>query len=265
MSAAADGVPTRRRRSPYAVVHDVDGPKVRLGVLWFVASVGACLLARPLLALVMATAAALAADQVVRFHDPAASTGWRALLEDPPRLVAVLGAAGLPLAAAAGSDTLAGAMAAATMLGFLAAGGRGVLPVFTSMQLGLAAASPVLLHRLGIAAALFLLLLVAAYDAGDFLVGTGAGTTWEGPVAGVAAVAVVGFATTVLTPRPLLEEGAATLALLVAMLAPLGPPLASVLVGDGRRPARYVRRLDSLLIAGPVSAYVLSALLPRLQ
>jgi hypothetical protein len=108
------------------------------------------------------------------------------------------------------------------------------------------------------------LLLVAAYDVGDFLVGTGAGTTWEGPAAGIAAAAVVGFATTVVAPPPLVEDGSATLALVVAMLAPLGPPLASVLVGDGRQPARYVRRLDSLLLAGPVSAYVLAALLPRL-
>ena len=171
----------------------------------------------------------------------------------------------MPLAAVAGSDTLVAAMAATTIVGFAVLGGRGVLPVFATLQLGVAAASPLLLHRLGTAAALFLLLLVAAYDAGDFLVGTGAGTTWEGPAAGVAAVAVVGFATTVLTPRPLLEEGAAALALVVAMLAPLGPPLASMLVGSGAAPARYVRRLDSLLIAGPVAAYVLAALLPRIQ
>lgn len=254
-----------RRRSPYAVVYDVEGPKVRLGVLWFVATAAACLLSRPVLALLLAGAAACAADQVVRMHDPSATSGWRALPLDLPRLVAVLGAASLPLAAAAGSDTLAAAAAAATAVSLLTVGLRGALPLLAALLLGLAAASPLLLHRLGVAAALFLLLLVAAYDAGDFLVGTGAGTTWEGPAAGVAAVAVVGFATTVLTPRPLLEEGAATLALLVAMLAPLGPPLASLLVGSGATPARFVRRLDSLLVAGPIAAYVLSALLPRIQ
>lgn len=253
------------RRSPYAVVHDVEGPKVRLGVLWFVATVGACLLPRPVLALVLAGAAACAADQVVRIQDPSATAGWRALPLDLPRLIAALGAGSMPLAAAAGSDTLAAAAAATTAVSLLIVGLRGTIPLLAALALGLAAASPLLLHRLGVAAALFLLLLVAAYDAGDFLVGTGAGTAWEGPAAGVAAVAVVGFATTVLTPRPLLEEGAATLALLVAMLAPLGPPLASLLVGSGATPARFVRRLDSLLVAGPVAAYVLSALLPRIQ
>lgn len=254
-----------RPRWPYAVVHDVDGPKVRLGIAWFAATAVACLVSRPLLAVVLAGAAAFAADQLVRLHDAALSSDVRRLLEEPTRLVAVLGAASMPLAAAAGSDTLAAAMVATALLGVVALGGRVVVPVFAALPIGLAAASPVLLHRLGPASALFLLLLVAAYDAGDFVVGTGAGTTWEGPAAGVAAVAVVGFATTVLTPRPLLEEGAATLALLVAMLAPLGPPVASLLIGNGARRARYVRRLDSLLIAGPVAAYVLASLLPRLQ
>jgi hypothetical protein len=37
-----------------------------------------------------------------------------------------------------------------------------------------------------------------------------------------------------------------------------------MLAGDGARPARYVRRLDSLLLAGPVTAFVLAALLPKL-
>jgi hypothetical protein len=259
-------------RSAFAVVHDIDGPKMRLGFGWFVVSVGACMVARPLLAVVMAAAAACASEQLVRLHDPLCAhepaprlQRAQRLLSDPARLVAVLGAASMPLAAAMGSDTLAAAMGATVVLAMVAAGGRALLPVLGAIPIGLAAASPLLLHRLGMAAALFLLLLIAAYDAGDFIVGTGAGTTWEGPVAGIAAVAVVGFATTVIAPPPLLEEGAGTLAILVAMLAPLGPPVASALIGDGARPARFVRRLDSLIIAGPISAYVLAALLPRLD
>jgi hypothetical protein len=253
----------------YVVVHDVDGPKIRLGVVWFAVSVGACVAARSLLALVMAVAAALAADQLVRLHDPSVADAARTareraerLLGEPVRLTAAIGAASLPLAAAAGSDTLAGAMAATVIVGLVAAGGRAVLPISAALSMGLAAASPVLLHRLGMSAGLFLLVLVAAYDAGDFLVGTDAGTTWEGPAAGVAAVAVVGFAATVLAPPPLLEDGAATLAILVALLGPLGPLVASLLVGDGGTKARFVRRLDSLIVVGPIAAYVIAAL-PR--
>jgi hypothetical protein len=246
----------------FAVRHDVEGPKVRLGVVWFGLSVGACALSPLALAVVLSAAAALAADQVVRLHAVDGSSA--PLLEDPARLVAVLGAASLPLAASQGVDTLAAALMATVVLTMVATTGHAALPILAVSSLGMAAASPLLLHRLGMAAALFLLLLIAAYDAGDFLVGTGAGTSWEGPAAGVAAVAVVGFAAVVIAPPPLEEEGAATLALVVALLAPLGPPLASMLVGDGVTPARFVRRLDSLLLAGPIAAYALAALLPRL-
>ena len=86
----------------------------------------------------------------------------------------------------------------------------------------------------------------------------------EGPVAGVAAVAVIGFAIFVVALPPLEEQGAIAIAALVGMLAPLGPPLASGLIGDGARPARFVRRLDSLLVAGPVVSFALDALLPKL-
>ena len=242
----------------FAVVHDIDGPKVRLGAVWFAATIAACFAGRPALAVLMAAAVACAADQVVRLHDPRATAS---VLEEPVRLVAVLGAASLPLAAAAGSDTLTGACALSVMAAACVGGGRSAVVVLGVLPLGLGAAAPVLLHHLGTSAALVLLVLVAAYDAGDFLVGTGAGTTWEGPAAGVAAVAVAGFAFTVIGPPPVLEEGAATAAVLVAMLAPLGPPLASLIVGDGATKARFVRRLDSLVLCGPVTAFVLAALL----
>jgi hypothetical protein len=246
----------------FRVVHDVDGPKVRLGFLWFVVACGSAAVGRPALAIVMAVAGALAADQLVRLHVEVGTL--RSILTQPIRVAAALGGAALPLAAAAGSDTLAAACAATVVMLMAVAGTRAFVPIMAVLACGLSAASPVLLHRLGTAAALVLLVLVCAYDAGDFLVGTGAGTSWEGPAAGIAAVAVVGFAATVLAPPPLVQEGAATLAILVALLAPLGPALASVLIGDGATPARYVRRLDSLLLCGPVAAYVLAALIPRL-
>jgi hypothetical protein len=245
----------------FTVRHDTSGPKVRLGVVWFAAVVGACVLSPLLLALVLAGAAALAAEQVVRLH--AASAGPR-LVEDPARLTAVLGAASLPLAASQGGDTLTGAIAAVVLVALVVGGAHASLTLLAVIPLGLAAASPVLLQRLGTAAGLVVLVLVAAYDAGDFIVGTGAHTPWEGPVAGVAAVAVVGFAAIVLAPPPLEEEGAIALTLVVALLAPLGPGVASMLVGDGVTPARFVRRLDSLLVVGPFAAYLLAALLPRL-
>lgn len=260
----------------FAVVHHEAGPKVRLGVVWVVVAVVATLADRRLLAVVMAVAAGLAADELVRIHVPAsleaaAASSWqraRRFLGAPVRVGATVGAAGLPLAASAGLDTLGAwivAVALLLLVSSLASGlDEALHPLIGVLPIGLAAASPVLLAHLGSAAAVALLVLVAAYDAGDFIVGTGAATAWEGPAAGVSAVAVLGFAAVVLAQPPLEEDGSAMLAVLVALLAPLGPPLGSVLIGDGAREARFVRRLDSLLLVGPLASYAMAGLLPRL-
>ncbi|MCU1376541.1 MAG: hypothetical protein JWO68_3827, partial [Actinomycetia bacterium] len=58
-----------------------------------------------------------------------------------------------------------------------------------------------------------------------------------------------------LAPKPLGGHGVLALAVVTAVQAPFGPPAASVLIGDGRRPARFVRRLDTLLVLGPVAAW----------
>jgi len=258
----------------FAVVHDIDGPKVRLGALWFAVAVGSAYVHVAALAAVMACAAALAADEVLRLHVPAegdaggAGGRVRRVLGDARRLPVVLAAAAVPLAAAAGSDTLAAALVAGVAVvpawRVLAAphdASPAVVPITTIgvVALGLAASAPVLLHRFGPWAAVVLLVLVSAYDAGDFLVGTGAASGWEGPVAGVLAVGVCTFAAAVVGLPPLEVDGAVALGALTAVLAPFGPPLGSLLVGDGRTKARFVRRLDVLLLLAPVAAWATPA------
>jgi hypothetical protein len=247
-------------RLPLAIDPDAEGPKVRLGVAWFAATVAAALLGQLLLALVLAATAAFAADQVLRLH----GKGQDDLVVDPLRLPAVLAAAALPLAAVAGADTLAAATTAVVLTALVHRLFSGpvdgavadlALVLVAAVPFGLAAAAPVLAAELAPAGAIVLLVLVAAYDAGDFLVGTGATSPWEGPVAGVVAVGVCGFGAWVVAPAPLGGHGVLALAVVTAVLAPLGPPAASVLIGDGSRPARFVRRLDTLLVLGPVAAW----------
>src|SRR5689334_20781636 len=137
--------------------HDTDGPKVRLGVLWFAVRLGACAWSPLALAVVLAVAAGLAADQIVQLHAdaPPRPSGTRdPLLEDPARLTAVLGAAALPLAASQGADTLTAALAATVVLTMIGTTGRASLPLLAAFAVGMAAASPVLLQRLGTAAGL---------------------------------------------------------------------------------------------------------------
>ena len=134
------------------------------------------------------------------------------------------------------------------------------LTVLVALAVGLAAAAPVLLRGLGLAAPLALLAFAAAHDMGAYLVGTGATATWEGPVAGIAAVACVTLFVAVLVPS-FTGAGSFALGVVAGTLAPLGPLAASALLGDRSAPAPALRRLDSLLLMGPVWAWVAAALL----
>ena len=241
------------------MVRDTDGPRIRLGVLWFAVAVAAAVTGRVALGGLMAVAAALAAHQLA------------VVVLDAPhmRLPAALGAGALPLAASAGSDTLTAAVAATVVVTMVwrvfepAQAGATVevgLTVAFSLSMGLAAATPVLVGGLGRGPAVAVLLLVSAHDAGDFIVGTGSARRWEGPAAGIVTVLVLTFATSVVAPSPLTPEAWWVVGGVVAALAPLGPPAASVLLGSGRRRAGYVRRLDSYLLAGPVAAYAVAIL-----
>lgn len=251
---------------------------MRWGLIWFVVTIAAAVLARPLLAAVLALAAALAADQVLRLRDAevVATTGGKVggLLSDPRRLPALLGAAALPLAAGAGGDTLAAALGALVVVvlgqrvcttGAQPQRANGVadasFAILVAVTLGAAAAGPVLVRGFGAQAAVVVLILVCAYDAADFLIGSGSSTSWEGPAAGIVTVGVVSFALSVVPLEPVDAGATYALGALTAVLAPLGPPAASLLVGSGRRPARHLRRLDSLLVLGPVVPYVLAAIL----
>jgi hypothetical protein len=237
-------------------VPDVEGPKVTLGLVWLAAALAAAAWSQPLLAVLMALASAAAADEVARIH-----LGAR-------RWTVALAGAVLPVAALLGSTGLVAGAAAVCALPaagrLLHRGGPAgtveglAVGLVGPLVLGLAAASPVLLARLGPAAAVTMVVLVSAYEAGDFTFGAGASVPWEGPAAGIVAVAVFGFGAWVLDVAPLDQVGVVWLAATVGVLAPLGPPVGSVLLGAATRPGRYVRRLDTLLVAGPLAAWAVA-------
>jgi hypothetical protein len=125
---------------------------------------------------------------------------------------------------------------------------------------GLAAGCMVLLVRFEIGAAIALLLLVSAYEIGDYLVGSGGSSALEGPAAGLAAIVVITFVISVLAVPPFDFTSAWIFGALVGVLAPAGQLLASALLPDRGSPASGLRRLDSLLLAGPVWAVGVSGL-----
>ena len=247
-------------REPLSAVPDTDKPHVRLGLAWIVVTIAAAAGGRVTLGLWMSAVAAIAAVQVTKV--------WMERHERPVSYVAVAGAAALPLAAIGGLDTVNIIAVLVVVITLLArvtnvtkAPSRDVaLTLMIIFPIGLATAAPVLLRNVSLAAPLALFAFAAAHDMGAYLVGTGAVNDWEGPVAGIASIFCVTLFVAVLVPS-FGPGGPFVLGVVAGILAPLGPLAASIVLGDRDATAPALRRLDSLLLLGPVWAWVAAVLL----
>ena len=248
-------------RNKLAVVHQSVRPHGRLGVAW-AAITAVVVIAGPVwLAIWLALGAFVAATQTCKV--------WRARGERPLPAFAAIPAAALPLAAASGIQTVNAVIVTAVVLTLAArlffqtkAPLRDVgLTLLIGVSIGTAVAAPVLLRHVSMTAALFLLVCAAVYDAGAYLIGTGASSAWEGPAAGVAALIPVTMLAAVVMVPPFSGAEPLLLGALAAGLAPIGPIAGSVLLGDRTSNAPALRRLDSLLILGPIWAWCAVALL----
>ena len=242
----------RWREQRFSVPYPTDGPKVTLGVLWAAAVLFGAWTTPPVLALVVASVAALAGLQ--------AGTAWEPLVD--PRITAVVagitalaglgGALGLGIALVLLAPAM-GAVAAGT-----ATGDRDHLAhvaetlARASLPLGLAAGSLVAIEGIEFSAMLALVILVSSYEAGDFLIGTGSANAIEGPVAGLVAMVVVSAALYIVLPAPFTTDSFPLFVILTAVAAPLGQIAGSAVLPRGDSWAPAVRRLDSYLIAAPL-------------
>jgi len=244
----------QRLERRYAVVYDIEGPHVRLGMLWFLVAAAALVVGPLPAALVYGSAAALAGAQTARV--------WRRHKERPNRVVAAGMAGGMVLGACLGSGggglgILVGTgFAVATAMGDTRSRNAALTDAGWTIQcalpVGMAAMSMVLLARLDQGSAIALLLLVSAYETGDYIVGSGARNPYEGPVAGIAAVTVVTFIVSTLSISAFDFSEAWLFGAAVAVLAPLGQLFASALLPAASSPASALRRLDSLLLVAPL-------------
>ncbi|MCP5026833.1 MAG: hypothetical protein GY929_11180 [Actinomycetia bacterium] len=255
----------KRRQSEqnrrYAMVYDITGPKVRLGFLWFIWQFEAIYLGRWAVALSFAGVAGMAAWQ-------AAGTWIERGATDDRKLVAALVAV-CPLAAWAGTGLLGLVLLFVTTVALILAALRGHTAEGTLVKVGeilrvvlvpaVGASAVVLVYKVDIGAIIALSLLVAAYEMGDYLVGSGSPNVVEGPVAGIAAVAVVGFTLSLsfLQPPPFEGTDIWFFAALVALLCPIGQVLASWVLPRSAAHAPALRRLDSWLVAAPVWVVIL--------
>ena len=243
------------------VVPDVDGPHVRLGLLWAVITFPLALAGPVFLAPWMAVNALVAAGNISRSFRKSDRPG-------PVAPVAVFGAAVLPLVAAFGVVAVAAAAVAVALAAVVAARqpqqGTTVdvrLAMLVPIVVGLAAASPVVLRADGVTPALVLLAFVCVYDASVYVVGSGAANAWEGPTAGAAFIAALTLLVAAVFVPPFRGVSPWLLGFLAAVLAPVGPYVASALLSEPGFKAPGLRRLDSLIVLGPLWTVAALALL----
>ncbi len=238
----------------YAVPYALDGPKVLLGVAWFLVLVGLFLIDARIAALLLVPVAAVAGLQV--------GHAWAARELVDRRVVsaiaAVVALTGLVDKRLLGVGVVVG-VAACLIAAAIQGSADGAtlirvaeLLVRSAIPVGAAAGSMLLLGVDSPDAFMALVLLVSAYEAGDFLVGTGADNAFEGPMAGLLALAVVGAGLTLVQPVPFDRASMPLFAGLVAIGCPLGQLLASALLPHGTAWAPALRRMDSYLIAAPL-------------
>jgi len=258
----------------FAVPYPTDGPKVTFGLLWFAAIMGAALLG-------------------FNYDNAAVSSVAVAVVGSVVALLAGLqtGFAWLPKTKATRSWTAAAAFATG-ISGFYGPWGavigvvlglliltvylvlyrghrRTPLQLFdvlvrSSLPVGLAAACLAAMAFRNLPVLIALVLLVSAYEVGDFLVGSGAFNPVEGPMAGVIAAGVVAFFLFLIQPDPFSSETIVVFVAVAAVSCVAGQYLASALLPRGNAWAPALRRLDSYLLVAPIWLLLL-VLLPDLH
>lgn len=225
-----------------------EGPRIRLGVAYAIAAVLLVVVGGIPLALGAGVLGATAATQTAR--------SWAAI--PPVRFLAFGGGLLIPLAALAGPLGVAAGAVAVVVASLVLAGPRSTTVSLVArvalipIACGVATAAPVALRDRGLAGVGVLVACVLLYDATVFVMGADARWRWEGVIPGlVAVVAVMLFAAAVLVPP---FRGAAPWVLggLALVALPAGAAVGSLLRGRAPRPVPALRRIDSLLVVGPV-------------
>jgi hypothetical protein len=238
----------------YRIHYDIDGPRVRLGVAWFVGAMVAFALGTVGVALYFGVAFAAAGSHALRT--------WRARGAAVDPRVALVSVA-VVIAGAAVHPRLMGVgvlLLAVAAVGLAAqevgvgpgALARASLVLQTALPTAVAGGCLVLLVDVEPWAALALVLLTSAYETGDYLIGSGALNAVEGPLAGGVAVLVVTLAVAALGFPPFGLGQAVVFGLLVGPGAFAGQILASAILPHSRAFAPALRRVDSLLIVAPL-------------
>ncbi len=241
---------------------DTGGPRVRLGFLWFFLALAAVTSGRWWTAALTAAVAAAAGYQVARAW---ALAGADAELDDDrpvpagtgrlAALASALLAGSVPLAAGYGTGAAGAALlVVALVVGAVMAIGSvstGARVAIASVLPAVAASSIVLALQVDLWVALFLVLTVSLYDAGNFALGAEAAGRWEGPVGGVLGALAVTFTMATIQVPPLDRAQWWIAGAVVAATCAAGQWLTSYFLPTPTTWVPAARRLDAYLVAGP--------------
>ncbi|MSW45034.1 MAG: hypothetical protein F2520_09395 [Actinobacteria bacterium] len=241
------------------------GREVRFGILWFVGFIVCAFVGPIAVALLIGSLSSVAALQSVAAWKQARSEVDRQVAAVTPLAAALAALVGVGLS---GFVLLFGVVAAVVLAlaaprrrsGVIARAGVTVrcmlLPTITAVAV-------VSMARTSMSGLLVLLVLVSAYEAGNHLIGTDAGSVFEGPIAGIIAVVVLTFTEATFQFGPFSSHSAWVLGALAAVTAPLGAPLAAAMVPRAQDVGAALRRLDAWLVVAPAWCWVLWNLLGR--
>ncbi|NNE97304.1 MAG: hypothetical protein HKN24_14895 [Acidimicrobiales bacterium] len=254
----------------FAVPYRTEGPKISLGILWFATVLGAAWVAGILTIIPVSVAVTVGGFQVGHawVTDPAAGRSAHRvgnIVSVPTfRFLAAVLALLTALGGWGGAFGLGMATIVTTLLALLTGawfgGGIGLdraieigaLLVRCAIPVGVAGGAIVAVAVAEPRAFVVMLALVSAYEAADFLVGTGSPNAVEGPIAGLVSVAVAGFALRLIPPEPLTQDSLTAFAVLTALCCVVGQLLASAVLPRGGAYAPGLRRLDSAMLTAPL-------------
>lgn len=252
----------------YAVRHDLQGPRLRFGFVWFVALLVSLLGGTLGVAVLFALIGAITAMQV--------AGAWKAKRAPVNQMLAAAMAGLAPLAAYLGNRWAGLLMVAFAALALVLGGAAKVNPrsvtkdsivgnwaaAAATLRSGLfvmvVGVAVVQVHRVDSLMLLFLLASACVYDSGDYLCGAGYRNRIVGPVAGSIGVLVVTMSMTAIRLDPLSSAQVWFFGIAFALLCPLGQLFGSWILPSTRASAPGLRRLDSWLLAAPFFWFGLS-------
>lgn len=245
----------------YSVRHDLQGPRLRFGFLWFAVLLLSLLGGTLGVAVLFSLVGSVTALQV--------GGAWRAK-HSPVNQVLAAVVAGLAPFASYGSNRWSGLLLLAfAVLALVLGTAAGVDPrkvtkdsivgnwkaagatLRSGFFVALVGIAVVQIHRVDSLMLLFLLAAACVYDSGDYLCGAGYRNRIVGPVAGSFGVLVVTMSMTAIRLDPLSGAQVWFFGVAFAVLCPLGQLFGSWILPSARTSVPGLRRLDAWLLSAP--------------